>query len=137
MIESRELSPITDSDYEAFLWIKENTPTNATFFVTYADAGQWIPVFTQRRVSPLFINQNEKIYMENEIFGDTVIPLMLENPNDPLALSLLKKQGITHIYIGSKTIFSRQQLVPDLFDEPNYECVYMQNNVWIFQLRKL
>ena len=134
MIESRELSPITDSDYEAFLWIKENTHTNATFFVTYADAGQWIPVFAQRRVSPLFINQNEKIYMENEIFGDTVIPLMLENPNDPLALSLLKKQGITHIYIGSKTIFGRQQPDPDLFDETNYECIYMKNNAWIFQL---
>jgi len=135
MIENRELSAVTDADYEAFLWIRENISYDATFFVTYADAGQWIPAFTQRRVSPLFINQNERIYMENEIFGDTVIPLMLENPNDPLALSLMKKQGITHIYIGAKTIFSRQQLVPDLFDEVNYDCIYMQNNVWIFQLR--
>ncbi|MFX1518800.1 MAG: hypothetical protein ACFFCD_02600 [Promethearchaeota archaeon] len=137
MMESKELSPVTKADYEAFLWIKENTHTNATFFVTYADAGQWITVFAQRRVSPLFINQNEKIYLENEIFGDTIIPLMLENPNDPLALALLEKQGITHIYIGAKTIFGRQQPDPGLFGEVNYECTYMQNNVWIFQLRKL
>ncbi len=146
MIHAREDSPVTENDILAFRWIQENIPSTATFFVTDADAGQWIPVFTGRRVIPSFINFQGEAYV-NMSFWNEVITIsevhisklneaLLSDPESNETLYLLRKYGINYVYIGNKCIYDRVQLNPNaLILSPHYELVYYKSGVYIFKIR--
>jgi uncharacterized membrane protein len=134
----RGLSAVTKEDYEAFVWIKENIPANATFYVTDADAGQWIPAIAHRAVYPPFVHQSEKFYTEEFLFDKGFSAgLMHEDPNNSSLISLLSKYGVDYVYIGQKGIFNRARFDPFLLSSSiHYRLIYHPNEteVYIFQV---
>jgi len=134
----RGLSAVTKEDYEAFVWIKENIPANATFYVTDADAGQWIPSIAQRAVYPPFTHQSEKFYTEEFLFEKGFSAgLMYEDPDNSSLISLLSKYGVDYVYIGQKGIFDRARFDPLLLSSSvHYRLIYHPNEteVYIFQV---
>jgi len=129
-------SPVTTADYKAFQWIQSNTDENATFFVTRADAGQWITPIAQRRTYPLFVSHGDFIYSQEDLDKlNQLEDLMYQNPNSEEALSLLEHFEIDYIYIGKRAIYDRQSLNPNLFlVSKSYVSVYSDGNVWIFKV---
>jgi hypothetical protein len=103
---SARASPVTREDMETFLWITSNVPTDALILVSNADAGQWIPVFTGRRVFPLELVMNNP---EDVMAGRSLVQLLLLNASDPRVESLMKESNVEYVYIGAKTIFDRQK----------------------------
>jgi hypothetical protein len=50
---------------------------------------------------------------------------------DAEALSTLMENGVTHVYVGQRGGCLRPQ---KLLDSPNYEAVYHQDGVWVFEV---
>lgn len=99
-------SPVTREDIEAFLWIRYNVTIDPLIFVSDADAGQWIPIFTGRRVFPLEVVMNSP---EKVMSGRNLTQLFLQNPSDSRIYQLLTEYDIRYIYIGAKAILDRQK----------------------------
>ncbi len=136
MVGNEEQSAVTSSDYEAFLWIRNNTDVNATFFVSNSDAGQWILAIAHRRTFPIFKSHGESLWTEEYVTKvDELNHEMQQNPNSEEALSLLKIFNIDYVYIGKKAIYDRQLLNPTPFlGSQNYDLVYSDGDVWIFKI---
>jgi hypothetical protein len=99
-------SPVTQQDMEAFLWIRDNVPVDSLILVSNADAGQWIPVFTGRRVFPLEVVMNNP---EKVAAGRSLTQLLLLNASDPEVRDIVEDADVRYVYIGAKTIFNRQK----------------------------
>lgn len=136
----RKFSAVSADDYNAMLWIQENTSEDATFYAGDffgADAGQWIPVMAHRKVISPYTNHFEE-YVTTEFWNDMNLlnKLLLSNPCTQESVELLKKYNIDYIYIGAKTIHDRLQLNPSLFCTPQYETLYQEGSVWILEVNK-
>ncbi|MCK5587688.1 MAG: hypothetical protein KAI34_03070 [Candidatus Lokiarchaeota archaeon] len=136
MVGNYAHSAVTKADYEAFMWIQNNTDKNATFFVSRADAGEWIPAIANRRTYPMARSFGDFIFSEEDENKLTRLEeLMYSNPNSEEALSLLISFDVDYVYIGKKAIYDRQVIPPTLFLESrNYISVYSDGDVWIFQV---
>jgi hypothetical protein len=130
-------NPVTENDIEAFEWIKQNTPLDSTFFVNSADAGQWIPVFTGRKVFPF-----EKIINNPEIRNELLTTWMVGNPGSPEAQQELNRYGIDYIYFGDNHIYGRRppyDYIAFHADPKDYLLIYRgkpSSNVLIFKVIK-
>jgi len=111
---------VTEQDIAAMEWIRENTTLDARFAVnTYfwfpivahgADAGYWIPYFTERdTTSPampiLAADWNYQLEMLNA--SRTIEDLVNSTSMDTTttALVMLQEHGVDYIYIGAKGHF--------------------------------
>ena len=139
--------PITTADLKAFEWINQNVPQNSTFLVTDADAGQWIPVFTGRRVVPMFLNfQGEvlvnetswkEVYLISGFHRGDIFSLMQTDPDSQPALRLIKKYGINYVYLGAKKVYGRNLDLDALEVAKNYVKIYEEEGVRIYQVKTL
>ncbi len=129
---SRSASPVTADDVTAFDWIITHTPPNATFFVNLADAGSWIPVYTERRVVmpfgvvtnvPLLVNYTQ------------VVSRFAADPGSTESLQFLTSLGVTYVYLGPARIYNRSGFdpIPLLADDAHFTLAYHDNAVWIFR----
>jgi len=136
MVGNYKHSAVTKADYEAFIWIQNNTDKNATFFVSRADAGEWIPAIANRRTYPMARSFGDFLLTEeDENKINRLGELMYDNPSSEEALSLLISFNIDYVYIGKKAIYDRQLLNPNLFlGSRNYVSVYSDGDVWIFKI---
>ena len=131
---------VTKSDLKAMDWIRENIPQDARFainthfWLSYAaigsDAGYWIPFLTGRETTlpPMLYSEGTYEYIDevNALAGATVA--LSENDD---TLSILRENGVTHIYIGQRGGGLKPQR---LLASPNYEAIYHQDGVWVFEV---
>lgn len=136
--------PITMADLKAFEWIKTNLPKESTFLVTDCDAGQYIPIFCERRAIPIFLNfQGELILNEtawNDVFiisgfhEGKVYKLLQTAPDSTETLQLLKKYDIEYIYVGSKRIYARRFEWDLVEGSPKFKKIYEDDGVRIYEV---
>ncbi len=136
MVGNYEDSAVTTADYQAFIWIQNNTDENATFFVTSADAGEWIVAIAHRRTYSMAKSNGDNLVSEEYVTKVNQLKQRLkENPESEETFSLLKYFSIDYIYIGKKAIYDFQRLDPNLFlGSRNYEPVYSDGDIWIFKI---
>jgi len=139
MLEYQDRVAVTDQDYRTFMWIKENTPENATFFVTDADSGQWIPAIAKRRVLPPIVNPFTEEFVTEEYFLDMKVlsGSLMASPNDANTINLLRKYDVNYVFIGAKSIFGRPRLNATLFlNSTQYSLIHHEEGtqVYIFEI---
>jgi hypothetical protein len=135
----------TATDYEALVWIRDNTPKNATFLnnvyvwwdkeiILGSDAGSWIPAIAHRRV--LFPVENiGDAWPQPALKKYSVLVAAAINPDNTTNLTLMKEYGITYAYIGPATFPPQKPLDPRLFLASQYfTLVWHKDGVWIFEL---
>jgi hypothetical protein len=101
------------TDLRAIEWVKTHTPPEAKFLVnpiifgwnlgaiTGSDAGYWLPFLAQRETTLLPITvPNEKI--DRQILEKIAVLSETALHPDSSTLSLLRREKITHIFIGEK-----------------------------------
>ena len=136
---------VTPADVAAMGWINTNLPQDAGFVVnTYlwrngshpqgADAGYWIPYFTQRRTttaSMLFPLGSEEQTARVQLLGEQVDQLEV----DPSIAAVLCSEGFQYAYLGVQGSFDGRELSDLLILQyPGAKLLYDQQNVKIFQL---
>ncbi len=143
---------VTKPDLAAMEWIKENTPTNATFWINArvgyvslvvgTDAGWWIPLLTGRQgfILPM-IADTERIDPPDHTAQIYELYQRISAKQFDLAKlwRLQRDVGITHIYVGQRRgevwRGSEQSIDPLLLNNSSYyKTLYHQDQVWIFAL---
>jgi hypothetical protein len=129
------------ADEPAIDWIRESTPGDARFLVNPApwsaymyaghDGGYWISPLARRQTVPppvLYgLGSREEIDAINRVCA-----AVGNLAQDPAALwSLLRKWGITHLYIGARGgVLSAKAL-----DNSEYfSTVYTGDGAWVFEV---
>jgi len=135
LISSRFFSFVTEADIQAFQWIINNTPENATFTGIWMDATGWIPAFTGRRTIPSMANINDPWMSLNYTFeANYIIAQVHDFPNSPETHQLLKKYQISYVYCGARALPPHTPPNPRFFDPNMYELVYSRDNVSILKV---
>jgi hypothetical protein len=126
------LLPSTDlfryADRPAMAWIEQNIPPGETILInpmywgynTYAgaDGGYWITPLTGHKTLP----------------PPVLYQAVMDQAADPAGLAeTLRSQGIHYVYLGARGgILSPQALR----ESEQFEALYAQQGVWIFEVRK-
>ncbi len=133
---------VTKSDLKAMDWIRENVPEgarfaiNTHFWLSYAaigtDAGYWIPFLTRRETSlpPMLYSEGTYEYVD-EVNALAEATIALSENDD--TLPILREDGVTHVYIGQRGGSLKPQR---LLASPNYEAIYHQDGVWVFEISR-
>lgn len=132
-VGARGLAPITADDMAAFAWIQANTPATAMFFVNWADAGTWIPLYAQRTVVlPFGVVTNyallDAFYQYDAEFA--------ANPSCISCIVFMRNLGATYVYAGPARIYGRPGFDAQAIANTGFFATrYHQGSVWIFELR--
>ena len=131
---SRAFSPVTADDIAAFAWIQDHSPSTATFFVNWADAGTWIPDYANRRVvMPFGVVTN---YSLLDAY-DRALIRFASNASDAASIGFMESLKATYVYAGSARIFGRQGFDPvRILSSGLFDTAYHGNSVWIFTLNE-
>jgi hypothetical protein len=137
---------VRPADVAAMEWIKENTPPDAVFAVNTffwlplsphgTDAGYWIPYFTGRRTtaSSMLFSLGSLNYIQQTLQMSHDVRGLIEG--DPTALTNLKNNAVTYIYIGaSGNPFASSLNFTALQALPKVQLVYNMNGVWIIKIK--
>ncbi len=143
---------LTRPDLRAAAWVREHTSPQARFlidnFTAYngtaavgADGGWWLSTLTGRAVShpPLLYTFEADPYPGfRQDLLDLSNTLRQRGPDAPETLALLRRRGITRVYIGQRqgSVNSpAPALRPQaLLDSRHYRPLYHQDRVWIFEV---
>ena len=144
---------VTRPDLRAMDWIRENTPTEASFLVNSffayndslvvgSDGGWWLPILAKRKTSlpPITYGFEEGSGATNLIetnnFNREIQDMGITNPD---IISLLEKHGIRYIYIGQRqgivNYMGPKILDPQLINNDlSFKAIFHQDRVWIFEI---
>lgn len=144
---------VTRPDLRAAAWIQANTPPESRFLVNsvfaYAggvivgsDAGWWLPVLANRSNTVPPVNYSTDLPVDSDYrqrINGLQQKVKAHGLDDPAVIALLHDENVTHVYIGQRqgkvNAPADQAINPlQLLESPNYEPVYHQDRVWIFQL---
>jgi len=131
---------VTEADLRAYDWIKTEVPEDAVFLLNTrpwqlgiymgTDGGWWIPLLTGRKTTmpPVLYTMGSDDYVGNV---NRIAELTQQaSPDDASMLDLLRRAGVTHVYIGAKG----GPITPrSLLNSPHYRRVYSSGEVWIFE----
>ena len=164
--QSRIVEPgyqlLTPADARAMQWIVQNTPADARFWVNNypayggsliagTDGGWWITQLTRRgtNLPPLLygsergesktfaqaINRPAQLIRARVLSNDKPVQIDLSLP---AALTVLREQHITHVYIGANALPSKANAdwidTVALTRSPHFRRVYDQDGVLIFEV---
>ena len=131
---------LSRADLEAMPWIEKHIAPEALFLINsyewmnavYAgsDGGAWIAPLTGRRTwpPPALYGLGEPAYIE-EI--NAVAREAMESPDAGALAALMRRHGITHVYLGRYG----GALAPEkLLTSPDFRLLYRRDGVWIFAL---
>ena len=131
-------------DLPAMDWIQANTPASARFmvntfhwdflpnYVIGSDAGYWLPLLAGRAtVTAPMIYLSERSTSPEVFDRLSALDRLGGQLTSPEALALLRREGITHVYIGQR---GGPISVVELEGSPYFRLVYRHNEVYVFEL---
>jgi len=152
-IVKSEYVMVTPADEQAMAWIAQNTPKDAKFlingFMAYggttpvgADAGWWLPLLADRQNSiPPQLYTAEmpaRPTLGYEVY-DLVAGVAESGLDTAAGMELLRQYDITYVYIGAlggRVGNPGEPLLSPaaLQSSPDFELVYHDEGVWVFQV---
>lgn len=152
-VRPREHALVTHPDMRAMAWIRENTCEDSRFLVNSffayggsavvgSDAGWWIPLLAERdnTVPPLNYTVEQSAQPGyREWVSEMTAQIQKAGMADRETAELLKKHGITHVYLGQKlgrvNYGGPHVLAPGpMVGSEWYRPVYRQDRVWVFEV---
>jgi hypothetical protein len=141
-------------DLRAAGWIRENLPPDALFLVNAdlafgesttvgTDGGWWLPLTAERQTTIPPMNYSfERLPWPGyrEWINSLYEQINAQGIADPQVVDELHKRGVTHVYIGQQqggvSFFGRHNFdLAALLSSPDYQPVYHQDRVWIFEVQ--
>jgi hypothetical protein len=131
-------------DLAALRWIKINTSPSARFMVNTwhwdflpdlvigSDAGYWLPLLTGRATVTIpMVYSNERINDPTLVERLVALDRLNGRLTSPEALSLLRREGVTHVYVGQQGGNIR---VDDLLLSPDFVLEYQSGSAFVFRI---
>jgi hypothetical protein len=135
---------VREDDLPAMAWIQGNTARSAYFmvntfswdfapdYVIGSDAGYWLPLLADRRTVTLPMTYPLERTSAPDLARDlAALHHLGGNLASPEAMALLRREGITHVYVGHRGGLIS---VEDLLESPAFDLRYQHGKAYVFQL---
>jgi len=134
---------VGEYDLSAADWIQSNTSPSAYFMVntftwnflpTYvigSDAGYWLPLLANRRtVTVPMTYPIERSSIDDLVERLLALDRLEGHLTSPKALALLRREGITHVYIGQR---GGPIVADELLKSPAFDLEYQKGSAYVFR----
>ena len=132
---------ISSADYNAIMWISNNTPEDAVIFNDYwvGTPSTWIPVISHRRIVMPLLSISEVGWSNIMFTRQDESIIVAGDPNSTEALSILKKYDASYIYLSNNVSAQvqewRNNYEPHLFlQSSHYELAFNEDNAWVIRV---
>jgi hypothetical protein len=144
---------VTRPDRRAYEWIKTNSggdsrilvnsfPAYGGYAIAGSDGGWWVPLLAERETNlpPLNYSFEQGPWPGYRQWVNELTTVLIDKGvDDPDVLAMLSERRISHVYIGQRggRVGYDGPLILDPIDlqnSPNYQPIYHQDRVWIFEL---
>ena len=136
-----QMSRISVADYNAIMWISNNTPKDSVIFNDHwvGTPSVWIPVISQRRIIMPLLSISEVGWSNTMFTRQDESIIVARDPSSTEALSILGKYDVSYIYLSSVVSAQVEELRanydPYLFlQSPHYELAFNQDNAWVIKV---
>ena len=136
-----QLDRISTADYNAMMWISNNTPEDAVIFNDHwiGTRSIWIPTISHRRILMPLLSISEVGWTDIMFTRQDESIIVAEDPNSTEALAILKKYNASYIYLGnqysSQVAPWRNNYNTSLFlQSPHYELAFNEDNAWVIKV---
>jgi hypothetical protein len=132
---------ISSADYNAIMWISNNTPEDAVIFIDYwvGTPSTWIPVISHRRIVMPLLSISEVGWTNIMFTRQDESKIVATDPNSTEALSILKKYDASYIYL-SNNVSAQVQEWRNNYDahlflqSSHYELAFNEDNAWVIKV---
>jgi MFS family permease len=132
---------ISSADYNAIMWISNNTYEDAVIFNDYwvGTPSTWIPVISHRRVVMPLLSISEVGWTNIMFTRQDESMIVATDPNSTEALSILKRYDASYVYL-SNNVSAQVQEWRNNFDSysflqsSHYELAFNEDNAWVFRV---
>lgn len=145
-----EFDVLTDDDINLQLWMKQNLDDSSVILVSWGDAGQYVPIISEKKVIFEFVSNLDTCPLTREHsqkYRD-LLRILEISPDNPVVLELLRYFNITHVYVGAKeaTRFRSPSTSKVNFPEytvlnasllnnaGHYKLIRRVGNAWLFKV---
>ena len=132
---------MSTADYNAIVWISNNTPKDAVIYNDHwvGTPSSWIPVISQRRIIMPLLSISEVGWSNIMFTRQDESFIVAKQPNSTEALSILRKYDISFIYLSNQVSGQvqewRSNYDPDLFlQSSHYELAFNEDNAWVLRV---
>jgi hypothetical protein len=132
---------ISLADYNAIIWLSNNTPTDAVIFNDHwvGSPSTWIPTIAQRRIVMPLLSISEVGWSNLMFTRQDESKIIAQSPNSIEALAILQKYNVSYIYlsdiVSDQVLEWRNNYEPSLFlESPHYKLAFNQDNAWIIKV---
>jgi hypothetical protein len=132
---------ISVADYNAIMWISNNTPKDAVIFNDYwvGTPSVWIPVISNRRTTMPLLSISEVGWSNMMFTRQDESIIIARDPNSTGALSILKQYNVSYIFLSNNVSIQakewRDHYNAYLFlQSPHYELAFNQDNAWVIRV---
>jgi uncharacterized membrane protein len=136
-----QLDRISTADYNAIMWISNNTPEDAVIFNDHwvGTQSMWIPVISHRRTIMPLLSISEVGWTDTMLTRQDESIIIAGDPNSTEALSILKKYDVSYIYLSNQYSGQveqwRNNYNASLFlQSPHYELAFNEDNAWVIRV---
>ena len=136
-----QMSRISVADYNAIMWISNNTPKDSVIFNDHwvGTPSVWIPVISQRRIIMPLLSISEVGWSNTMFTRQDESIIVARDPSSTEALSILGEYDVSYIYLSSVVSAQVEELRanydPYLFlQSPHYELAFNQDNAWVIKV---
>jgi hypothetical protein len=140
-LKNIQLNRISTADYNAMMWISNNTPEDAVIFNDYwiGTPSIWIPIITHRRIIMPLLSISEVGWTDIMLARQDECYEFSKNPHSIGALSFLHKYNVSYLYFSNQ--YSAQvEEWRDNYDAQfflqgsHYELAFNEDNAWVIRV---
>ncbi len=132
---------ISIADYDAIMWISNNTSIDAVIFNDHwvGSPSVWIPVMSHRRIVMPLLSLSEVGWTDLMLARQSESYTLATRPDSTEALSILEKYDVSYIYLSNRVSGQvevwRNNYDVDLFlHSSHYKVEFNEENAWIFSV---
>jgi len=132
---------ISTADYNAIMWISNNTPEDAVIFNDHwiGTPSIWIPVISHRRIIMPLLSISEVGWTDIMFTRQDEGIIVARDPNSTEAVSILQKYDVSYIYLSNQYSGQveewRNNYDAYLFlQSPHYELAFNEDNAWVIRV---
>jgi hypothetical protein len=135
------INRISSADYNALMWISNNTPKDAIIYNDHwvGTPSTWIPVLSGRRIVMPLLSISEVGWSAMMFTRQDESRIVAKNPNSTDALDILKKYNASYIYLSDYASPQvqkwRNNYNASLFlESAHYELAFNEENAWVIKV---
>ena len=132
---------ISVADYNAMMWIAENTPKDTVIYNDHwvGTPSPWVPVLAHRQITMALLSISEVGWSNLMFTRQDESIIVAKDPNSTEALSILDKYNVSYIYLSNTASPQvrdwRNNYDPNLFlNSSHYELAFHEEDAWVIKV---